>query len=291
MKIFIIGASGTLGKALYKELSTKYEVIGTYNKKKLNGFLKFDISKDDIFKKLKLKKDDIVIYLAGISRPSKVNRNLEKSKNINILSTKKIINKLNKIKVKFLYLSSVEVFDCKKKILGENFKQNPTTNYGKQKFEIENYLKKNVKNYQIIRSGSVVTFERNELCPISITHKILRNKNSKIFKNNFISITSIDDFVKIFKIILSKKEIFRKKIVHISSNIFISRIQLANEIKRISKYKKIMNYNKIDTKNFKSLKNIGINKILLSNHNFIKEFKFKSIKSIIRKKIKEIERV
>ena len=61
-------------------------MIEIYNKK-LNGFLKFDVSKDDIFKKLKLK-DDIVIYLAGISRPSKVNRNLEKSKNINILSTK-----------------------------------------------------------------------------------------------------------------------------------------------------------------------------------------------------------
>ena len=56
MKIFIIGASGLLGKALYRELSTKYEVYGTYNKKKLNGFLKFDVSKDDIFQKLKLEK-------------------------------------------------------------------------------------------------------------------------------------------------------------------------------------------------------------------------------------------
>ena len=290
MKIFIIGASGTLGKALYKELSNKYEVFGTYNKKKINGFLKFDISKDNITKKLHLKKNDIVIYLAGITRPSKVNRNLEKSKKINLTNTKKIINKLNKIKVKFFYLSSVEVFDCKNKILGENFKQNPKTVYGKQKYEIENYLKENVKNYQIIRTGSVVTFEKNEPCPISITHKILRNKHSKVFKNNFISITSIDDFVKIFKMILSKKEFFRKKIVHISSNLFISRIQLANEIKRISKYKKIMNYDKIDIKKFKSLKNIGINKILLSNHKFIREFKFNSIKSIIRKKIKEIER-
>ena len=52
-----------------------------------------------------------------------------------------------------------------------------------------------------------------------------------------------------------------------------------------------MSYDIIDTKNFKSLKNIGINKILLSNHKFIKKFKFNSIKSIIRKKIKEIERV
>ncbi len=289
MKIFIIGASGTLGKALYKELSTKYEVIGTYNKKKINGFLKFDISKDNIIKKLHIKKNDIVIYLAGISRPSEVNRNLEKSKKINVTNTKKIITKLDKIKVKFFYLSSVEVFDCKKKILGENFKQNPKTIYGKQKYEIENYLQENVKNYQIIRAGSVVTFKKNETCPISITHNILKNKNSKIFKNNFISITSIDDFVKIFKIIFSKKELLRKKIVHISSNFFISRIQLANEIKSISKYKKIMNYDKIDIKNFKSLKNIGFNKILLSNHKFIKEFKFNSIKSIIRKKIKEIE--
>ena len=289
MKIFIIGASGTLGKALYKELSTKYEVIGTYNKKKINGFLKFDISKDNIIKKLHIKKNDIVIYLAGISRPNEVNRNLEKSKKINVTNTKKIITKLDKIKVKFFYLSSVEVFDCKKKILGENFKQNPKTIYGKQKYEIENYLQENVKNYQIIRAGSVVTFKKNETCPISITHNILKNKNSKIFKNNFISITSIDDFVKIFKVILSKKELLRKKIVHISSNFFISRIQLANEIKSISKYKKIMNYDKIDIKNFKSLKNIGFNKILLSNHKFIKEFKFNSIKSIIKKKIKEIE--
>ena len=202
MKIFIIGASGTLGKALYKELSNKYEVFGTYNKKKINGFLKFDISRDNIIKKLHIKKNDIVIYLAGISRPSEVNRNLEKSKKINVTNTKKIITKLDKIKVKFFYLSSVEVFDCKKKILGENFKQNPKTIYGKQKYEIENYLKENVKNYQIIRAGSVVTFKKNETCPISITHNILKNKNSKIFKNNFISITSIDDFVKIFKVII-----------------------------------------------------------------------------------------
>ena len=56
MKIFIIGASGTLGKALYKELSNEYEVFGTYNKKKINGFLKFDISKDKIIKKLHIKR-------------------------------------------------------------------------------------------------------------------------------------------------------------------------------------------------------------------------------------------
>ena len=49
MKIFIIGASGLIGRTLFFTLSKKFRVFGTYNLNKTNKrFIKFDITKDNI---------------------------------------------------------------------------------------------------------------------------------------------------------------------------------------------------------------------------------------------------
>ena len=62
MKIFIIGASGLIGRTLFFTLSKKFRVFGTYNLNKTNKrFIKFDITKDNIDKLCaKINEDDIV---------------------------------------------------------------------------------------------------------------------------------------------------------------------------------------------------------------------------------------
>ena len=49
MKVYIIGASGLIGKNLFLTLTKKYKTIGTYNSNRTNKkFVKFNMKKDKI---------------------------------------------------------------------------------------------------------------------------------------------------------------------------------------------------------------------------------------------------
>ncbi len=58
-KILILGASGFIGNALYKELCSYFDTYGTYNsaRRSFEGnqqFFKYDMEEDDIFQLLKM---------------------------------------------------------------------------------------------------------------------------------------------------------------------------------------------------------------------------------------------
>ena len=146
MKTIIIGASGVIGYELFLELKKKNKnVVGTYNYNKKKRLIKFDIKKDNIIKKIKIAKSDKVVLLTAISNPTWVYANSKFSKSINVTATKKIIDHLKFIGCKVYFMSSIEVFDGKKGNYDENSVPRPLNLYGKQKFYIENYIKKKFK--------------------------------------------------------------------------------------------------------------------------------------------------
>ena len=117
MKIFIIGASGLIGKKLYLRLKKNFNVIGTYNSKKINSkFVKFDLKKDKISKLHKnIKSGDIFIILSAYSNPGWISKNKKKARLLNITKTKKLIDQVIDLNCKVIFMSSVEVFNGKKK--------------------------------------------------------------------------------------------------------------------------------------------------------------------------------
>lgn len=290
MRVIIIGASSFIGFNFYKYLrKKKIKTIGTYYKNpKKKEFVKFDITKNKIENIIKnVSEEDIFIIFSAMSNPSKISNNKKDANKINYLSTIKLINQINKFNSKIIFISSVEVFDGKKNTFYEDDKPNPLNYYGKTKLKVENYLKKNSKNYSIIRTSWNSSIKIEGRCVIELTYKTIMKPNAKMAKDNIFSITYVNDLCElIFKKINSKE-----KIIHISNKETISRVGLANKIRHFSTNKKKIQYKKVKFSEINYTEPRGLKNILKSKDKDISQsFKFYKIKNLIQKKVSLLDK-
>ena len=180
LEIGITGGYGNFGSHLIKKYKKKY---------------KFNVFKGDLRKKNNIDKwisnsnFKIIIHAAAIVEVKKVILNSKKAFDVNVNGTKNLVNsiKIFKKKVKFIYLSSAQVYNFKKDRISEKYKTNPRSIYGKQKLCAENFLQKefkNIKDFQlsILRIFSFTSLKQNNLYVVpSIYNKIKNNRNG-IFK-------------------------------------------------------------------------------------------------------------
>lgn len=287
MKVFIIGASGLIGQKLFLSLNKKYKTIGTYNLNQTNKkFIKFDMSRDKILKiNKRIRVNDIFIILSGYSNPGWISQNKREAKKLNILMTKKIINQIIKLKCKVIFMSSVEVFNGKKKYFLENDKPEPLNFYGKAKYEIEKYIQKKTKNYLILRTSWNSDKTLHGRCVIELTYNTIKKNNAQMAKDNFFSITNVEDTCSIIK----KHLMSKNKILHIASKEKISRSILAKRIKKYSNKKlnfKIVKHSMINYLEPRSKTNL-----LRSEDEIIKKYNFKKIDNLIKKKTKLLDAI
>lgn len=149
-KNLIIGGSGKLGKYISLPRS-----LFTYNKKKIPNaiWLNTDFKR---FKEIyKSNNFENIFFLAGITDIDKCKKNLQQSKKINIDFPKKIIHFLKKKQTKFIYFSTDQVYGNSFHAKETN-KLKPVNTYAKQKVLIEKEIRKNLKNFLILRLSRVV---------------------------------------------------------------------------------------------------------------------------------------
>lgn len=232
MQIFITGASGFIGKNLSIFLVSKGYKIIEYNKKQ-NLYNKFR----------HLKKNDIIIHLAGTNRSTKKKNFIEN--NINL--TKKICEIIakKKVKVKIIFASSTQI--------------NKKTIYGYSKLESEKVLKELNKkmgvDLKILRMPNVY----GKWCKpnynsvvATFCYNISKNKNIKIIdKDKILKLIYVDDLVlQIYKIIKNKSKILYPKIVN-TTKITVS--ELALKIRSCSIYFKKNIYFEVNNNFIKKL--------------------------------------
>jgi dTDP-4-dehydrorhamnose reductase len=286
MRIFIIGASGLIGKKLFSILKKKFEVVGTYTTNKVNkNLIKFDMRKHKISRiSKKIGSNDIFIILSAYSNPGWISQNMKEAKNLNILMTKKLIDQIVKIKSKIVYMSSVEVFDGKKKFFIEKDKPNPLNYYGKAKYEIEKYIQKKTNNFVIFRTSWNSDDFLHQRCVIELTYNTIKKKGAKMAKNNFFSITYTGDTSEIIKKHLNSK----KKIIHIANQEKFSRSILARKIKKYSKKKlsfTVVDHNDIEYAEPRSKINL-----LKTQDKIAKKHNFRIIENLIKKKVQLLDK-
>ena len=203
-KVLITGGAGYIGQNLISYfLDDKYQIYVIDNlststsinkkiKKKIN-FYKIDLTKEEQVKKFfKNKNFDLIIHLAAFSGVQEFNKNVIKSFNNNILSTKNLVRfAFEKAKTKLIFSSSAAVYGRVSRTKITEFRsKKPVNYYGLSKLVceniIENSLKNKKNNYAILRYfnvvGSIVDFKikKKVNALFDIIFNSIKNKKYKI---------------------------------------------------------------------------------------------------------------
>lgn len=132
--ILILGASGFIGNAIYKELCGYFRTFGTYNTntkpfEKNQHFFHYNVEEDDI------------VEIINVVKPTIIISALRGDFSAQVIAHKHIAEYLIANKCKLIFLSSANVFDAYSKYPSyENDKTLSQSVYGHFKIKIENML-------------------------------------------------------------------------------------------------------------------------------------------------------
>jgi len=175
-RILILGASGFLGNAIYKELCAYFKTFGTYNRsnsqlEKNNHFFQFNLEEDDVYEILDIVKPTIII--------SALRGDLSKQ----VIVHQHLAEYVFSNKVKLLFLSSANVFDAYSKYPSyETDKTLSHSIFGHFKIKIENMLLRMPKNQVAILRMPMV-FGSNSPRIQRIIQLIKENESVEVFPN------------------------------------------------------------------------------------------------------------
>ena len=182
--IIITGGSGRFGVHL-KKIKSSHRLFFP-NKKDLNI-----LKPKSIENYLKSKKADIVIHLAGLSRPMDIhNKKIERSIDLNIIGTANVTKICSKKNVKLIYFSTNYVYPGTKGNYTENDPLLPVNNYAWSKLGGE---------------ASVQLYKNSLILRVCMTEKPF--VHDKAFANVKTSFMYHDDVSKILFQLLNKKGI------------------------------------------------------------------------------------
>lgn len=206
MRILIIGSSGFISK-YYKKFS-RLKYIKSTSSKKNNKCIYFDILLHDIGNIIDDYKITHVVLFSAISNPLECERNKNLSSKFNVTMTKKILQKLIKKKIYFIFFSSEYIFDGYKGNYSEKSKIGNKLLYGKQKINIEKFLNnKKSNNYSILRLGKTYGDELNDNSIFtSFLKEYMGSKRNFVFaKDQFFNALYVKDLIKVIDFFLKKK--------------------------------------------------------------------------------------
>jgi len=133
-RILILGASGFIGNAIYKELCSYFRTFGTHR----TPIVEYE--KNHHFFQYVLEEDDVVEILEAV-KPTIIISALRGDFSSQVIAHSHIIEYLKAYKSKLIFLSSANVFDAYSKYPSyENDKTLSNSIYGHFKIKIENML-------------------------------------------------------------------------------------------------------------------------------------------------------
>ena len=189
MKIVCIdGFNSYVGQNFYNTYKKKYKILKF--KSDINNVSKLE----DYINKNKI---SVFIRFAGLSRSS-CEKDKKKCYRTNYEANKKFVNFIKTKKIKFIFLSTSHVYKYSNKKISENFEKKPTNIYGKYKLKSENYIKKHLKDFLILRVFNIFGPNQPKGYFFSDIQEKIKNKQ-KIFINDsyrdFINVKEVSRFL------------------------------------------------------------------------------------------------
>ena len=215
-KILIIGGCGYIGSRLISFFNKRNFQVKILDCEMYGDPTGINNYKTD-FKNMttsRLKKYDYIIFLAAHSSVKACNENIDAAIENNIINTKKLIDKIKKIKkINFIFASSAAIYNGSQKPAKEKarIKFIPNQLYDITKFYLENYITKHLKKYYILRFSTVSGYSphQNDFLIVNKMHlnSIKYKKITVVNPNTRKSILFIDDLCRaIIQIIESNKK-------------------------------------------------------------------------------------
>lgn len=272
MNTLLIGATSYIGKNFVKKSNiTNFEKTST---KKINNYIRFDITKDKIENIFQKKTIENVIIFSAISNPDECEKNKKISNLVNVKSTIKIIKYLIKKKKYFIFFSTEYVYAGYKGNYSEKSKIGNNLLYAKQKIKVEEYLKRNnYKKFAIIRIAKTYGDKKNDNTIFTnFLKKSLKKSTIKVASDQFFSALYVDDLVKILDIFINQKI---TGLYNISGDEKISRLEYLKKLKK--KFNLDIEIVPTKFRFLSSNRNIPLN-VTMNNNKIKNKIKFRFIK-------------
>lgn len=272
-KIILLGASSLLASK-FNTVFINFEIFNFSRSNIINydNFFKLDIydikKLNDLFDYIK--PDFVFNFIANTSISECENSD---QTYVNNFFSNKIVNLCLILKIKYVFISTDQVYYNSLSSENINLKVNQKSSYAKQKRLSEIYIENNLDNFLIIRTNF---FDYSKIKANNLIGYIFNNKNIDAFNDfKFKTIHTID----LLNIILILIERNYKGVYNIACNEFISKFEFINLILTCHNLSKKINIIKAPKK-FKDLRfevELNLNKI---SENIMLPSLFDSVKKI-----------
>ncbi len=219
-KILIIGASGFIGNALYKELNSYFDTYGTYHTD--NTF--FD--KNQKFFQYDMETEDIAILLDNL-KPTIIIAALRGNFNSQLDAHQRMINWIKNHKCRLLFISSANVFDSFSNYPSYEYDKTLSDSvFGRFKIKIENALMRlPTHKYVIARVPMIFGAASPRVQELKTLHDL--KAPVEVFPNVIINATTILKFTQQIHYIINRS---KKGVFHLGSTDLIYHFDLIKEI-------------------------------------------------------------
>lgn len=237
--ILILGGSGFLGGAIYKELCPYFRTFATYNRsntqlEKNHHFFQYNFEEDDIYEILGIVKPTIII--------SALRGNFSKQVLLHKYLAEYTVSKNSKL----IFLSSSNVFDAYSKYPSyEEDKTLSNSIYGHFKIKIENMLLRlPKKNIAILRLPMVFGNQSPRI--LEILDLIKAKEPVEIFPNLIINVTTNSKITQQIHYIINRN---KYGVFHLGSTDLVHHDEFIKEILTVFNIKDTIIYKRVYTTN------------------------------------------
>lgn len=242
MRFLVTGVKGQLGHDIVKELKSRgYNDILEFDKDDMDL-----TNKDQVYEKIKETKPDVVFHCAAYTAVDNAEDNPDLCHLVNVDGTRYLSEITNEVGAKLIYISTDYVFDGEKEndeTYDVTDSVNPTSVYGKTKYEGELEASKNPKHF-IVRTSWVFGINGNNF--IKTMLKLSETKNEiNVVSDQFGSPTYTVDLA---RLLVDLAETDKYGIYHANNEGYTSWDSFAREIFKV--FEKNVKVNSIKTEDY-----------------------------------------